>query len=346
MASDHEHADKEMAATPQRSQWSRALLFGAKLIVLGMFLFGCQLAMYEVYGARHIPDPVAVLERHLAEGADIAYLGDSTTRDIAGTDKDTRNLAEMVEARLPNLKIARITYPAYQAEVYQAYCEFMAQSERKPKAVIIPINIRSFSPVWDLRPQWQFEKLNYFLRHRDPVTRAFFRPLSVFRIVKLTPISMEQFMQAPVYEGDRPVGKVGDFEAMRPEADVDAYYKEQFIYCYMERLTKDHRKLVALRRAVAALQAGGIAPVLYFTPVDYQAGEKLLGKPFAEQLAANIGIIKETLDELGVEALDLSRAVDTENFCYRPYTVNEHMDEKGRGFVADKIAERVRQLVR
>ena len=91
--------------------------------------------------------------------ADILYFGDSVLQRISRDDKDIKTLSEMVARRLePVYKTCILAHSAYTPRIFLALSQVFKIMRNCPKLVILPINIRAFSPQWDCRPHWQFER--------------------------------------------------------------------------------------------------------------------------------------------------------------------------------------------
>jgi len=315
-----------------------ALRFSVKLALFVFVLAACQMAVYGLFESRNVPMEIDLLDRLLLSRTPVVYLGDSTVNGIAQDDEDRRCLSAMVQDLLPDARVGVICHGGYHARVFEHQCSYMARTDNPPSVVIVPINLRSFSPVWDLRPAWQFEKEKFFLRHDSSLVRMFWRPLTIYRAVDVVPVSREEFARAPVYVGGGIIGTVAESGAggfaVRPHAD-------QFLSRYGYRLHREHRLLVALVNAGQTLVEKGITPVFYVTPIDYQAGERFHGSAFQEQVVENVATIQAALSEVGVTPVDLSSLCPSRMFCHG-FIINEHLDENGRSLLAVHVAEAAR----
>jgi hypothetical protein len=226
-------------------------------------------------------------------------------------------------------------------DIYLAFCRYIARSPNRPDTVIIPVNMRSFSPGWDRRSDWQFEEERFFLNY--PLLRAFFKPLAIFKVVSTNEITPEQYNQTPVYCDQQLVGTVREFDFMPtdPNAVTDEDIRKKFIFQYMYPLRPEHRKLRAMMDIVEVLDSAGVRLVLYITPLDMETGRKHLPERFPSRVGANIELVKSLLRDRNVEPLDLSRSVSAGNFSWTVYP-NEHLDQHGRLFVADSLAGALR----
>jgi hypothetical protein len=112
-----------------------------------------------------IPKPYPELTKLLMsydsrwKAPEILFLGDSVLGRIAREDTDRRTLDQMVEDFLTSRKrLLCISHPAYNLRIYYHLLQIFKCTRQKPKQVILPINMRSFSPQWDLNPAWQFNE--------------------------------------------------------------------------------------------------------------------------------------------------------------------------------------------
>ena len=154
-----------------KSIFFSSLIFCAQIIVASPPVIPNELKLLDYYfkhpGRKNIPD--------------IVYFGDSTINWSAQNDTSQQSMAGLLQLRLPNVHVTKITYPSYQSDVYLAYSEYIARKKDHPRFVIIPINLRSFSPEWNLKPHWQFEDEKFAARHKDTVWMKFYQPLAIFK---------------------------------------------------------------------------------------------------------------------------------------------------------------------
>lgn len=228
-------------------------------------------------------------------------------------------------------------------DIYLAYARYIVAKENLPKTVIIPINLRSFSPEWDVRPEYQFEKELTFLQNNNSIfIRSFHKPLSIFRFYK-PEISKQEYEALPVYHGSQLVGTVGEFEETISEYPTSENMVRSLIYFYLYDLEDDHRKLQSMANLSDIYRAKGIDVIFYITPIDYQIGNYYMGESFTEQVAQNIAVITETLQGKDVLLLDYSFSLTSDFFNWDNYP-NEHLNENGRNFIALNLSNKLSAL--
>ena len=318
----------------------------ATRLLLFVFLLILVHVLLSVAFPVEMPPEVLRLDEYLGDEVDVLYFGDSTLYYPVGEV----TTGEILQEVLPDHTVAQIAHSAYGLDVYLQYLRYVVRSAHQPQKVIVPINLRSFSPEWDMRPAYQFAKEKQVLTFGLDLSRLFLRPLGVFGLLD-SPISQEQFLNAVVWDGDVPIGTVRDFEgdsgaeALQGDAEGayrsveledDAKAQETLLYHYMFGLKPDHRKLDAMVDIAELCDENDIDLVFYLTSVNYLLGERFLGGVFSERLAANADVVKSRLEAshtANTILLDLS-------FGLKAYAFNdmEHLTENGKVYVAEQIS--------
>jgi len=296
-----------------------------------------------------LPAEIVQFDRYLSQGVDVLYLGDSTL--ILPLGEVTTG--EILQELLPDRDVEQVAHPAYGLNLFHDYAAHMDRHGASPQTLVLPVNLRSFSPAWDKRPAYQFEKESTILEMGLPLARLLLRPLEAFGFFQ-PPISQQAFLDTPVYDGDEVVGQVRDFENLADDEilqeEAENSYREVELedeetaqavltYHYMLTLEPDHRKLDAMV-AVAELAAErGVNVIFYFSPVNVEQGERFLGSEFGERLADNIQVVQTRLDAAALDRVRLlNLAFDLPAY---DFTDMEHLTETGKEYVAEQIASAV-----
>ncbi|MBN2393700.1 MAG: hypothetical protein JXR84_23410, partial [Anaerolineae bacterium] len=293
-----------------------------------------------------LPAEIVQFDRYLEQGVDVLYLGDSTLLLPFGEV----TTGEILQELLPDRRIGQVAHPAYGLDLFYDYAAYVDRHGGWPTTLVLPINLRSFSAAWDMRPAFQFEKESKILALGLPWARLFFRPLDVFGFFRPS-ISQQDFLNTPVYDGDVRVGYVRDFEMLAAdeilqEGSENAYREVKLedeetaqavlTYHYMFNLEPDHRKLDSMV-AVAELAARhDVNVIFYITPINVEQGERFLGPAFRERFAANIQVVLSALEAVSPDNVTLlNLAFDLPAF---DFTDLEHLTETGKEYVAEQIA--------
>jgi len=302
------------------------LLYVAQVFITSVFPFD-------------LPDTIRNYKVIRESSPTVIYFGDSVMRTVHPQDRDKRPIYLMLQKNLPDDLVASIDQMAYHPGIYEAYVRNIAQSRFKElKYVIVPINLRTFSPEWDKRPQYQFEKEKWLLSYEYTPLYSFLHFLFSIRAINLEPISDVSFLQTPIYLGEKQVGIVSDFENYSYKEFSEENFRKKAIYYYLYDLHSEHRKLQSLINIAHILHEKNIEVVFYITPIDIESGEKILPNQFKKQVITNASTIVNEIENEGFTVLNLVDALLADAFHWNVY-INEHLNMKGRIFVAEKIAE-------
>lgn len=281
-----------------------------------------------------------------APGVDIVQFGDSTDAHCDPADTDRRAIHESVHEALRPRVLLPATRPAYHLAVYEAYAHAIARLPARPRCVVVPINLRSFSPTWCRRPQYQYAELRYSFEWTPFVYDALIHPLMVGKVVSLSPVSEREFLETPVFDGADRIGSVATLERCFQASSLTNEQKKHVVaYMYGQELTDEHPFLHALASLVTTLRAAGVAPIVYVTPIDHETAARWGGPDLQDRVSHNVSVIQRVLASRGSRAVDLSFALGSGAFSYR-VVPNEHLKSGGRSFVASAIAAEARPLLR
>lgn len=278
-------------------------------------------------------------EQYAGEKTEILYLGDCTDYSPAKKEKDKRAISQMLMDTNPHRRIKSITHPAYQLDIYLEFCRYIVKQGHRPQVIIIPINLRSFSPQWDRMPHYQFELEKIILRGGigSRLLYAFYQPLSIFHY-DFRRITREEYFNTSVFDGERQVGKIKDFVTVGPGENLEKIIRKKLLLSYMYGLEESHRKVKSMLEIARLLSAHHIRLIFYFTPIDIETGERYFPGRFARQIKRNVDLIDKLLAGQGVRVLDLSRGLGSDSFSCRHWvSPSERLREKGRLYVARQL---------
>jgi hypothetical protein len=282
---------------------------------------------------------------------EVLIFGDSVMERVADNDADRRPLHQMIkDALLPRYRCVSISYSAYNPKIYYYFVKALEKLKRHPKIVILPINIRSFSPQWDLRPHWQHEAeisiLKKFIKNPQRKSHRIRESLRGTASAAL----MDSFKRKNVDFPLIPFNTIGQFLEVissKPANESQSVFRRRliFVFHYMYRLGTDHKQLILLKDILDMLQAMNIKILLYITPINVGAGEKYAGREFVDHINKNADMI---LSLAGVENDHLRfrnwvAALSSENF-FDHDLATEHINEHGRRKLAQWIVQETASL--
>ncbi|RPI70598.1 MAG: hypothetical protein EHM45_24655, partial [Desulfobacteraceae bacterium] len=276
------------------------------------------------------------LNRYLKkEKAAVIYLTDCTDYTLSKDDRDKRTVTQMLREMNHDRRIGNVAHAAYQVEIFLEFCRYIVKQENQPGVIIIPINMRSFSPQWDWNPHYQFEKEKILLKGGLPgrLLSAFYKPLRAFGY-DLRAISREEYLNKPVLDGPKQVGTIRDFETLPKKENRETDIRKKLFLYYMPALKPDHRKLKAMLEIPRLLKSQQIQLIFYLTPIDVETGEDYFPREFTLKLKQNTGLIKRLLLEQGVKVLDLSLDLRKDGFSWEDRVFpSEQLNAKGRRYL-------------
>jgi len=319
-------------------------IFKLLLILLVLLLLQC---VFYLILPQEFPAIVNMLSKELQKENDIVGFGDSSVYFHAKEDDIDKSIFKILSGFYPQLSLHEFNSPAYHLDLYENMIRFFIAEHKNVKILIIPINMRSFSPQWNMNPGYQFEEENIAMKnYNNWIFRVFYKPLAVFKLF-LPKIKDHDYNNAIVYNGDKAVGRVKEFLSRRySDWKSEKYIKDKFIFHYMYSLGKEHRKISSMLRINKMAKLNNINVIFYVTPIDYESGNKAVGPEFQRRINDNVSVIKKIASKEGFDIIDLSLTLKASYFSWRTdlkgdFSPNEHLIDKGRLFVANKLKEKI-----
>jgi hypothetical protein len=286
---------------------------------------------------------------------EILFYGDSVVERISRYDRDRRTLDQMVASLLePQARLGCVSNSAYHMGVFYQLTRVLEVTKRKPRVLILPINMRSFSPQWDLNPLFQCE--DHIETIKNELNRL--QGIDAADVIEDDPVDrMKKYLETDVAYPGTAFTRIRDFVNRIDsipfwEKDRVARLKQLFIFHYMYPLNDSHPKLRLLRDTLTLIRGLGVDVVSYITPVNYQTAITYVGEPFLPAFNSNLRLIHRLTGSNGPASTgdspmipidggvfrDCSTWLDSSYF-FNKDNATEHLNEKGRGKLAERIAE-------
>ena len=317
----------------------KSLAFISLLIIAQTVVVYClRLGFFGDY-----PLAVADFKKGMKDFPEVVFFGDSVVFTVDPDEPDRRTVSQLLQEKMPGTKILSVAHSAYNQGVYIDYLKYMIAHGVKPEKVVIEINLRSFSPISDRRPQYQFEKEKIFLANDlNPVFPLIYKPLLVLKYFNLQTISEVTFKQTPLYDGEKHIGTVADCYAYDEKLQREQAIQKVFQCLYLENISLRNRKLDDLINIAGLLRDHRIPVVFFITPIDYASGQKYFGDRFLWQINKNVSFVKSSLENQGVVFADFSASLPSSHFLWLNEGLpDEHLDSFGRESVADGISKMI-----
>jgi len=281
---------------------------------------------------------------------DILYLGDSVLKNVSYYDTDKRTINEMLEDDLPSfVSMASIYQSAYHPGVYYSLLKAIQAMKKKPKIILLPVNLRSFSPQWDLHPKYQFEtEINALEKYSQ------IRNVNAIKLdcQTIPPALFEEYDASPVLYPNTFLNRVGQFRLLvnsRAETEEQKKFRlaHVFIFHYMHTLLPTHRKLVLLHKILEIFQEIDVSALIYITPINYQAGNKYVGESFSKKIKLNVDTVLTVLGKCLTSSKfifwDASMLLQSDSFVHNDIA-NEHLNQAGRSFLSSNVKTKIMEL--
>ena len=293
---------------------------------------------------------------------DILYFGDSVIQRISKYDENIQTLGEMVAKRFePNYKTCVLAHSAYTPKIFLSLSRVLKITRKRPKLIILPVNIRSLSPQWDCYPSWQFK--------REILAIWKFRKHPLRKIPRLIPSDqlpinqrkMRNFKYRKVNYPFTKYNQINQFlELIKSKPNEPLEIKQRwriiFIYHYLNTLRQDHHQLRSLKQLLELLFKLNVFTVIYLTPINYQAGVRLIGQEFTRIVSKNIAVLKQSIAK-DYEKQDSNKVIKkpgllfvdwsmmlSENLFFHINDPTEHLNEVGRIKLANAIVDLIRSI--
>jgi hypothetical protein len=279
--------------------------------------------------------------------ASVIYFGDSVSLRVSRDDRDTRSLAEMVTARLSKkMQVVSIYGSSYDIRVFDAFVRALVEMKHRPRVIILPLNLRTFSPQWRLNPALQFDEQ---MRTVEDFAAGSVRSV---RSADKVPRSFEEFEATPVEYPNTSMTRIGqyyDLVRMRARTTEEREYRWRhlFVFHYMHPLHSDHPMLLLVKETLEQIERIGAFAIVYTVPVNYQAARKLIGDDFLRSIRQQVDLLHSLVTEMEhrgkARFLDLATMFGPDSFFHEHYTT-EHLNERGRQMLADLLAQATLEL--
>lgn len=322
--------------------------FFIKLCIFLSIIYLCQLLISNVFPAK-IPTTAINLNPTLQQGRiKIAYFVDSTDYITDSLDKNTESISLLLQHLLIRYRVGVIARPAGNPDIYAAYAAYVSRFRSPPGYVIIQINMRAFSPIWDKEPTWGFEdEKRYFRIFAGTPLMPFWPFFSDSSFFNLGSLPENKYPNNPIFNKLQKLGFMKDEKYTFSYANSGDATKDSIERFYMYNLTKNHRKIQSLLEIADIFASKKTKLIYYFTPINYQPKKDYIGTEFETHLKKNVAIVKSELLKKKVTILDFSMSLPSEAFTYEgpheAFYINEHLKYQGRRFVAESLAHEIKK---
>jgi hypothetical protein len=325
-----------IARADRLAAWAFALRGVVVLALLGLGILGLE-KLVLVYPARFGAEVDGLPTERLMElrtsAGQVVFIGDSVIQTVATGDSDPRVLSTMLEQELDGAVVRRISAAATAADLHGAWLRYLARLDVPPRAVVIEVNPRSFSPHWERNPGWVFADQAAMIDHP-----LFARFASVLEWDWGRPTA-EEYRATPVIVSGQVVGTVQGLE--QPTVGWEVASPAVASGRYLVRYAADYgmsQRLSAFRALVDEANACPFPVVLFLTPIDLESARAHLTPEQIGAVEANLALLRRELSRSRWPTVDASVMVARADFDHPDADPHEHMQGPGRLAVARALA--------
>ncbi len=275
----------------------------------------------------------------------ILILGDSVFSTVSYDDVDFSTLYEMILSKINDkYNVGGIYYPGYHSGVFYLILCVLKVIGKFPSVVVLPINMRIFSPQWDFNPEHQcvlaVKELKDFLVYSKYDAGEIY---DIDNYTSYDILDKKQF-EYPL-TSLKYFRQFNDLVNMKPVNDFESFerYRQIFIWHYLYPLTSSHRKFLLLKKIVELIKQQKSSLLTYITPINYIAAQKYIGIDFTKIFQNNVQIIKNYFKcENNTKILfnNYSLLLDSEYFTHKNDTT-EHLNQNGREIISQLICNQI-----
>ncbi|MBI5367023.1 MAG: hypothetical protein HZA54_08295 [Planctomycetes bacterium] len=266
----------------------------------------------------------------------IAYLGDSVVYWVAGEEPAGVGLAALLAAELKQ-EVVNLSMASHGQRMFAGELAYLRGQGVRPRAVLLPVNLRSFSPHWQHFPAWDHRRKADLVATEFPLARR----LGFLFEGDIEADAKAARGRARVLVAGRDRGPLAELDAPPAGLPAPEVARARCLARYCAEVACSP-ELPWLRSNLEALRASTAVRVAYLTPVDVQFVGRTCAPDEAAAMHANLELLRATLRAAGIAWLDLSTALGREDFEHPGDDINEHLRESGRRRVARELAAVVR----
>lgn len=261
-------------------------------------------------GALLLEAPASVPE---AQDGGIFYLGDSVVDFFVEGENDERSIARMLED-ISKIPTTDLSHGAYGQKMFYAQLRRLLREKTVVDSLVIPVNLRSFSPRWETTPTWDFKETYLSEAYNLYLTQRAYRV-------------MEEKTPAPMRKPSDP---------KKPKSNIQSECIANYAYD-MEQ----SQSLPYLAANASLTKEAQLPTLFYITPLDWDTIKNHLPESKIQTVETNLSRLRHILKESGVDWIDLSDIAESELFHYPESKPDEHLNQVGRLRVAKEIEKRL-----
>jgi hypothetical protein len=325
-----------------------------KLAALALVITGLDLVYNVTFYKKDLNEKskeILDLENSLPQ-TDIYYFGESSNVTYAPGDSIKNTISEITNFFYPGLKITNINKYATHSGIYKYWLSRMNSSSRKPKAVILTLNLRSFDATWiNSKLETQLQESIVLTRPYPNIINRFFLSLQAFdnRSEKQRELEVIEewkrtqlhfpfgFKYKTVHEWDDGMANGGH---LKPDGtwDMDKIILScHYIKSYAFNLDENNPRVKDFDAIYDWCSKNKISLYLNLMAENIEFADSLVGKELVFLMRQNRDFLVQRYSKPNCKVVDNLELVSGKDFIDKNWT-SEHYDDKGRMRIAKNLA--------
>lgn len=306
---------------------------GAFCVLLSVFLLLYNFLLPNDFGTIHPERHWANVDFQLLKDAEnrILYFGDSVMRWTHGEPIGSPGLDELLEA-ITSRPVIGLARGGYHQMLFNGHLDLLKRENLRPSHIILPINLRSFSPSWENSTYDNLRQRKFFL---DLFNHQFLAQSALLFRVPLGKSRASD--QDAVIINKRSIGTLEEIYAGAAKIEKEVI-RRRYLVRYATPLSSS-QTFPYLKENLKTLRNLPVPSLVYITPINLEDMRRYLSPDEVLLVEKNLDQLNTTLTQSGVHGLDLGRALQARHFNHSDKNPYEHLLESGRQIVATRLAE-------
>ena len=295
--------------------------------------------IHEIYK----PDRRAFCNLSRLKDHEIVFLSDST--NLGRVDQTTKGISGYLEY-FTNKKTLSVDLGGGNAETFNYFFDnspFIDFSN--VKYVILTLNLRAFAETSYTAAEFLDSKDRHF-------SKIFYNPYKIQDLIELNKLIFDaQLLEKKIINWESKNTVIDNVKIKKKiKTDNNVLKINEYFKTYMGKIELNHPVLLSILKLKKKLNKMGIKLIVYSTPIniseamnEFRNDNKysLNNKSFEDRIILNLLNIKNSFYLNDIPFLDLTFQIkNIKTFYDRDYNISsEHIDYKGRKFVADKLQQ-------
>lgn len=329
--------------------------FISRFILLAAVLAVADVVYRNTFYERDLREGCTLMERSLkpvAEGADIAYLGESSNHAVADDEEDKRFISDMLQDHLPDHRVCNMDKDACHAGIYYDILRNIPK-DNPVRVAVVTVNLRSFSAEWlysSLEPALQKEQV--FMR-RGPAlykrTLLAFKGYAHWSEAERAKKVRHELRHQSFEHHTLPYHTAAAWDHALYESltasgadETTISLATHYVKAFACQIDEHNPRIKDLDRIVRLCRKRGWQPVFLILPDNEEQINELVGPELVELLHRNGNYIEQRYSQQGVTVVNCQGLVADADFRDRDFPT-EHYRQAGRQTIANCLYNAIEQ---